>query len=575
MVAQLSANMFAGSLPTGPAPTEAELRAQYDAAKAASAKRRAEGFLSQVVLPGEQDFESFRALQLTPYGGLGVADTLMPGMRGSSTSNIPAVPLDNSFSAGFFDLADKTELTNVPSTVGRILADRNTTPEERSRRMYMAPGKPSPRVGPPPLPLYDTPGSASGIEIKGDPNFIDDQDISKILGFTPPTQDPDRADFYAFKSTLRDPGDMGRYIAPGEEMSYEDFVKFGRPANLAAAEAAGYSGGALLSDNLGNKVSLNSLINATPEEALKGGGLLPNSGFSGNLEGTAEAGGIFGPAVAGGGLVPDSGASVSGILPNVVKDPNPINYYMGRPTNMTTDAEIANFEAVNDPNAPVDPGFSPNLMGAGRRPVELNPMGVGPGALMVPDAIAGISDQPGAGEMQTKPVASTGTPPVGIPDPDMTQRPMPFSGLASLTKLPMFQEFATKLEAEHPEASQLFSQMFMGSSQRPMPYQNPFMGMGMGSFYPMMGGMGMGMGGYNPMMGMGGGFNPMMGGMGMGGYSPFMGMNPMMGMSGGGLGSFYPQPSTYGPPQSMPSMGGYPTPPQSSPFGGAMRGYYA
>jgi len=63
--------------------------------------------------------------------------------------------------------------------------------------------------------------------------------------------------------------------------------------------------------------------------------------------------------------------------------------------------------------------------------------------------------------------------------------------------------------------------------------------------------------------------------MGMGGYSPFMGMNPMMGMSGGGLGSFYPQPSTYGPPQSMPSMGGYPTPPQSSPFGGAMRGYYA
>jgi len=228
-----------------------------------------------------------------------------------------------------------------------------------------------------------------------------------------------------------------------------------------------------------------------------------------------------------------------------------------------------------DPRGPVDPGFSPNLMGAGRRPVELNPMGVGPGALMVPDAIAGISDQPGAGEMQTKPVASTGTPPVGIPDPDMTQRPMPFSGLASLTKLPMFQEFATKLESEHPEASQLFSQMFMGSSQRPMPYQNPFMGMGMGSFYPMMGGMGMGMGGYNPMMGMGGGFNPMMGGMGMGGYSPFMGMNPMMGMSGGGLGSFYPQPSTYGPPQSMPSMGGYPTPPQSSPFGGAMRGYYA
>jgi len=221
----------------------------------------------------------------------------------------------------------------------------------------------------------------------------------------------------------------------------------------------------------------------------------------------------------------------------------------GKPNSYTGGAEIANFEAVNDPNL----------------------MGVGPGALMVPDAIAGISDQPGGGEVS--PPVSAG--PDISPQPDITQRPMPFSGLASLTKLPMFQEFATKLESEHPEASQLFSQMFMGSSQRPMPYQNPFMGMGMGSFYPMMGGMGMGMGGYNPMMGMGGGFNPMMGGMGMGGYSPFMGMNPMMGMSGGGLGSFYPQPSTYGPPQSMPSMGGYPTPPQSSPFGGAMRGYYA
>ena len=166
------------------------------------------------------------------------------------------------------------------------------------------------------------------------------------------------------------------------------------------------------------------------------------------------------------------------------------------------------------------------------------------------------------------------------PQPDVTKPPMPTGGLAGLTQLPMFQDFATKLEAEHPEASQLFSQMFMGSSQRPMPYQNPFMGMGMGSFHPMMG---MGMGGYNPMMGGMGGYNPMMGGMGMGGYSPFMGMNPfmgggfnpMMGMGGGGLGSFYPQPSTYGPPQSMPSMGGYPTPPQSSPFGGAMRGYYA
>jgi len=293
----------------------------------------------------------------------------------------------------------------------------------------------------------------------------------KALGMTPgPTRDPDKADFYAFKNTLRDPGDMGRYIAPGEEMSYEDFVKFGRPANLVAAESAGYGGGALLGDGFGNKVSLGFLVD---------------------------------------------------------------------------NANLKDATGMPDFRGPVD-----------------------------------LFARPTAGMLgpttETNPIAE---PPIS-PQPDVTKPPMPTGGLAGLTQLPMFQDFATKLEAEHPEASQLFSQMFMGSSQRPMPYQNPFMGMGMGSFHPMMG---MGMGGYSPMMGMGGGFNPMMGGMGMGGYSPFMGMNPfmgggfnpMMGMGGGGLGSFYPQPSTYGPPQSMPSMGGYPTPPQSSPFGGAMRGYYA
>ena len=268
-----------------------------------------------------------------------------------------------------------------------------------------------------------------------------------------------------------------------------------------------------------------------------------------------------------------------GLLPNVVKDPNPINTYMGRPTNMTTAAEIENFEAINNPNPNVvGPEINTNNSPAGNQPIDVyaRPQ---PGMFPQPVETNPISYDPNVPLPSNKKlvdgkIVDNGNPLVA---PDMTQRPMPFSGLASLTKLPMFQEFATKLESEHPEASQLFSQMFMGSSQRPMPFQNPFMGMGMGmgSFHPMMGGMGMGMGGYNPMMGMGGGFHPMMGGMGMGGYSPFMGMNPMMGMSGGGLGSFYPQPSTYGPPQSMPSMGGYPTPPQSSPFGGAMRGYYA
>jgi len=413
-------------------------------------------------------FEGFTGLGNDGYGSMsqGPMDNILadgffvndprrprPGMRGSSDSGIPAIPT-----------MDGTELTNVPSTVGRILADINMTPEERALSPIVA----------------QNPGGG-----------------------------PDKDDFYAFKSTLRDPGDMGRYIAPGEEMSYEDFVKFGRPANLAAAASAGYgsiAGGGLV-----------------PGSGVVGGNLLPNSGVSGNLKDAT-------------GMPDTRGPNVPGNRPPTPTEPI-------------------------DPYARPTPGmFGPTT--------ETNP-------------IAGISNQPGGGGVS--PPVSAGTD--ISPQPDMTQRPMPFSGLASLTKLPMFQEFATKLESEHPEASQLFSQMFMGSSQRPMPYQNPFMGMGMGSFHPMMGGMGMGMGGYNPMMGMGGGFNPMMGGMGMGGYSPFMGMNPMMGMGGGfnpmmgmgggGLGSFYPQPSTYGPPQSMPSMGGYPTPPQSSPFGGAMRGYYA
>jgi hypothetical protein len=394
-----------GSLP--PAMAEADIQPAYERARAAAAEARANGKLSQELLPGEMSFEEFRRINLMPGRGLGV-----------STG-----PID----------------TGLGASVGRILADRNMTPEERAL---------SPTIA-------QNPGGG-----------------------------PNKDDFYAFKSTLRDPGDMGRYIAPGEEMSYEDFVKFGRPANLAAATSAGYG------------------------------------------------------SIAGGGLVPGSGV-VGGILPHTPD--GPIDPY-ARPTpgmlGPTTETDPISY----DPNVPLP---------SNKKLVDGN-------------------------------IVDNGNPLVA---PDMTQRPMPFSGLASLTKLPMFQEFATKLESEHPEASQLFSQMFMGSSQRPMPFQNPMMGMGMGSFHPMMGGMGMGMGGYNPMMGMGGGFNPMMGGMGMGGYSPFMGMNPMMGMGGGfnpmmgmgggGLGSFYPQPSTYGPPQSMPSMGGYPTPPQSSPFGGAMRGYYA
>jgi len=173
--------------------TEEELRAQYDLMRENAKRRRAAGDMSQVVLAGEQPFESF--LEMERLGG---------GLLESKA------PMDRVLSDGFF-VNDPRRTTPLPSalrsSLKNILADRNLTPEERGA--LMGPGK-------------------EGL---------------------------DKADFYAFKNTLRDPGDMGRYVAPGEEMSYEDFVKFGRPANLAAAEAAGYGGGALLGNKalLGNR----------------------------------------------------------------------------------------------------------------------------------------------------------------------------------------------------------------------------------------------------------------------------------------------------------------------------------
>ena len=348
--------------------TEEELRAQYDLMRENAKRRRAAGDMSQVVLAGEQPFESF--LEMERLGG---------GLLESKA------PMDRVLSDGFF-VNDPRRTTPLPSalrsSLKNILADRNLTPEERGA--LMGPGK-------------------EGL---------------------------DKADFYAFKNTLRDPGDMGRYVAPGEEMSYEDFVKFGRPANLAAAEAAGYGGGALLVNDFGNKVSLGSLIGATP------------------------------------------GAS------EVPSNPSrPISY---------------------DPNAPVDPGFSPNLMGAGRRPVD-------PYARPTP----GMLPQP----IEINP---NYRPDNFRPNPNMYQRPMrrPF-----------------------------------GFGGRPM---NPFMGMGLGMMNPM--GMGMfggfpmrppmfgGYGGYGGGYGgYGGGYNmmrpPM--GFGLGGANPY-GMNPY---SNFGRPNPYPQPS--------------------------------
>lgn len=175
------------------------------------------------------------------------------------------------------------------------------------------------------------------------------------------------------------------------------------------------------------------------------------------------------------------------------------------------------------------------------------------------------------------------------PQPNYPMRPGPMNpgGLASLVQLPMFQEFAQQLHEAHPEQSALFSQMFMGGMQRPM-MRPPMFGMGFGGgFSPYMNMMGMGrpmmpppmMYGGMPMgMGYGGGY----GGYGMG--SPFMGGGYGYGM---GLGSFYqqpqmpqqpqqaPQPSTYSPAQPQQTNANYQPPQSPSPFGGALRGYYA
>ena len=148
----------------------------------------------------------------------------------------------------------------------------------------------------------------------------------------------------------------------------------------------------------------------------------------------------------------------------------------------------------------VDPGFSPNLMGAGRRPVELNPNfrpGYRPDGMNPIDIYA--RPQPG---MFPQPVETN-------PNfrPNLPYRPnpnLPFNGNPNMYQRPMRRPFG-----------------FGG--RRPM---NPFMGMGLGMMNPM----GMGMFGGFPMR------PPMFGGFG-GGYGGGFGGRPMMGY---GLGAANP-----------------------------------
>ena len=112
-------------------------------------------------------------------------------------------------------------------------------------------------------------------------------------------RDPDRFRdaFNAFRNTLRPEGDMGRYVAPGETITYDQFVELGRPANLAAAGAAGFNSGlsgSLTNGGLGFPQPLN--------QPSLGGGLIeadPNPMFLGrpDLNSMAEFTGNTGPEI--------------------------------------------------------------------------------------------------------------------------------------------------------------------------------------------------------------------------------------------------------------------------------------
>ncbi len=154
----------------------------------------------------------------------------------------------------------------------------------------------------------------------------------------------------------------------------------------------------------------------------------------------------------------------------------------------------------------------------------------------------GISDQPGAGEMLTKPVSASTGPPVGIVDPgfspiDIYARPQPIPTAPQPGMFPQPVETNPNFRPNlpyRPNPNLPFNgnpNMYQRPMRRPFGFggrrpMNPFMGMGLGMMNPM----GMGMFGGFPMR------PPMFGGFG-GGYGGGFGGRPMMGY---GLGAANP-----------------------------------
>jgi len=141
-----------------------------------------------------------------------------------------------------FDVGGGLKFTNFGPGVGDAALK---VPDEMLPPLTDTMGAPPVAAGTAPQPMISNPAPM----------------ISNPAPMLPSERDPDRFRdaFNAFRNTLRPEGDMGRYVAPGETITYDQFVELGRPADLAAAESAGYGGGALLLDGFGNNVSLSGL----------------------------------------------------------------------------------------------------------------------------------------------------------------------------------------------------------------------------------------------------------------------------------------------------------------------------
>ena len=145
----ISIGSFTGQQPTGSLPIRD--RASYDKLAAESAAKRAEGFLGQVVLPGEESFEDYMA-----FGPLGIATNNYqvggagpngPNIGGSS-GQLPGMGLDN-FGPGGVDPRIPMYSGSSPFTKDVMPVDpgRNPTPNPNPVEITTTPLPSPPTTG--------------------------------------------------------------------------------------------------------------------------------------------------------------------------------------------------------------------------------------------------------------------------------------------------------------------------------------------------------------------------------------------------------------------------------------------